>query len=122
MLNTRRLKLILGCYWLGLFGIMHTPKGPFPAPLLFPHQDKVVHFFGYAILAGLTAAAAAWPTGGKWYGRWLLIFAAYAAFDELTQPLVGRHADVLDWAADIAGVALVFIPASRLSRRRGAHG
>jgi VanZ family protein len=29
--------------------------------------------------------------------------AVYGAFDELTQIPVGRHADVADWFADVAG-------------------
>ncbi|MFN9941664.1 MAG: VanZ family protein [bacterium] len=35
---------------------------------------------------------------------WATIFAsAYAAFDEYSQPAVGRTADVLDWVADSVG-------------------
>jgi VanZ family protein len=36
----------------------------------------------------------------------LLILALYGAFDEQTQKLVGRHCDLRDWFADMAGAAL----------------
>ena len=42
----------------------------------------------------------------------ILVMAAYGAFDELTQPLVGRTAAWADWGADVLGavVAAVFWP------------
>ncbi len=41
--------------------------------------------------------------------RWAVTFAALAVFavlDEITQPLVGRHTELLDGVADILGVAI----------------
>ena len=34
------------------------------------------------------------------------LLAAFGAFDELTQPLVGRDCDMLDWCADVTGTLL----------------
>jgi VanZ family protein len=54
-----------------------------------------------------------------------IALAAFGAVDEITQPLFGRTADVLDWAADCAGIAvgllLVAITSSAWGRgsRRG---
>ena len=34
------------------------------------------------------------------------IVAAHGILDEVTQPIVGRNADVLDWCADMVGATL----------------
>ena len=85
---------------------MHTPK-PQGISIHIGHIDKVLHFGGYALLAGLCAAYAR-RSGAhltrRWYVKWMLILAAYAAADEYLQPFVNRTADLLDWVADVAGV------------------
>lgn len=102
-------------YWLLLFALTHWPKDRLPDTPRIPASDKVVHFLGYAILAALLlwaaqTAAETWPRwrgGACWLRRGAMLVLAvvlvYGVFDELTQPLVGRTADVLDWVADAAG-------------------
>lgn len=46
-----------------------------------------------------------------------MIFGVYAALDELTQPLVARDAEVLDWCADMAGTAVGLLVAAWLAQR-----
>jgi VanZ family protein len=104
----------------------HYPK---PEQLLgrYGHADKLLHFVAYFLLA-VFVAAAVWGAG-LWSRRTALIvaiaLAAFGAVDEITQPLFGRTADVLDWAADCAGIAvgilLVAITSSAWGRgsRRG---
>jgi VanZ family protein len=71
-----------------------------------PGDDKTAHVLAYALLAFLIwqfRAARARPIrAGFVLKAWGLV-AAYATVDELTQPLVGRSADIYDWLADLAG-------------------
>lgn len=85
----------------------HYPR---PEQLLgrYGHADKLLHFVAYFLLA-VFVAMAAWGAG-RWSWRAALAvaiaLAAFGAGDEITQPLFGRTADVLDWAADCAGIAV----------------
>ena len=72
-------------------------------------SDKLLHFGAYAGLAFLLAMA--WETStGRLNGRHLrLLWAAIAMFamlDEVTQLLVRRDAELLDWTADAIGAAV----------------
>lgn len=49
--------------------------------------------------------------------RLLMIVGVYAALDELTQPLVARDAEVLDWCADMVGTAAGLLVAAWLAQR-----
>lgn len=82
---------------------------------LFPHDDKVFHFFVYAVLAFLAARDLK-----KERPLWTLkqvVFAAaifatlYGGSDELHQAMIpSRHASILDFLADGCGsIAGVFI-------------
>lgn len=109
-------------YWLGIFLLTHWPRiEDFPRPSwLFPHFDLVVHFCLYA---GWTAACVwmlagegRWPRRGA--GRWVAAGgAAYGIFDELTQHLVGRGAEVGDFLADMTGVVMALLLLGWWSRR-----
>ncbi len=117
------LRIIWIVYWVALFVVMHTPK-PDRVRLPASHLDKVIHFGVYAVLAALCAMVAG--HGGrkltfKWYFAWTLIFASYAAADELLQPLVNRSASLWDWLADLAGVIVAFAVIAWRSRRRQIH-
>jgi VanZ family protein len=85
----------------------HYPK---PEQVLgrYGHADKLLHFVAYFLLA-VFVAAAVWGAG-RWSWRAMLAvavaLAAFGAGDEITQPLFGRTADVLDWVADCAGIAV----------------
>ncbi len=79
----------------------------------FPHADKVVHaamYFGLAALVACSLAAwGGWDRPKAAIGTATLLWLSlgvYAAIDELTQPWVGRTADLLDWLADMGGVTL----------------
>jgi VanZ family protein len=110
-------------YWLAIFFMTHWPRiEDFPhPPWLFPQFDLVVHFCLYA------GWAAAWVWvligEGKWAGartaKWVALGgAAYSLFDEFTQLIVGRDAEIGDILADLAGVVVVLALASRWWRRR----
>ena len=100
---TYLLAIALVCYWLIAFAGTHIP---IPAGVI-PRGggDKVLHFGGYTILASLLMGlrASRGPFGWRSvFVRWAVL-ALYGAFDEVTQRLVGRHADVADWCADLLG-------------------
>lgn len=105
-----RLKILWGVYWLALFCVMHIPKQRLPG-VSIPYLDTAVHLSGYAVLALLGAAVAVRSNvllSRRWYVTWLMVYAAYAAGDELLQPYVNRTADVFDWLADVGGVLIGF--------------
>lgn len=98
-------------YWVVLFGLTHTPKLP-RVPIPMDRRSLVAHFIAYAglaLLCVLVRIARRPDLSIQWKLRWTAIFAAYAAADELLQPLFRRHADPLDWLADVAAVILVML-------------
>jgi VanZ family protein len=81
-------------------------------------SDKLIHFLAYGLLGGLLFLTL-WITRPQL--RYLpaialAILIAYAAFDELTQPIFGRDAAFDDWLADCAG-ALVAVAVLGLVRQ-----
>jgi VanZ family protein len=107
-------------WWLTMFALTHTPKPP-ESPVHIPYADKIAHFVMFAVLATLTSVVARRsnrPISTSWFIKWGVIFAVYALIDETTQPLVRRTADVMDWAADMGGVAFGFTVVSVFMRRR----
>lgn len=85
-------------------------------------SDKTLHFFAYAalgivftlwLLARGTRARNIIFTG-------VIFFPLYAAFDEITQPLVNRSADFYDWRMDMIGsigAMLVIVAAVAIFRK-----
>ena len=115
-------KLAFALFWLALFAGTHIPK---PPDVLPPSGgDKLAHFGGYMVLAFLLATA--WQLAGGILTRRHLVIAwiaviGYAAFDEVTQTLVGRDCEILDWVADAAGAAvglLLFVALRKLIASR----
>jgi len=109
--------------WICAFTATHIPASAAPE---LPAGDAALHavgYFGLTALFVLTLAA---------YGRArrrrivtaVVTMAAYAAFDELTQPLVSRYAAWGDWLADFVGAAAAVAATEVLfglwARRRGA--
>jgi VanZ family protein len=92
--------------WVFLFIMTHIPRVP---DLGLPKDsDKVIHLVSYftlAMLGGRVAMLNRRRFDRAWFTKWVLIYALYAAFDELTQPMVGRVADWSDWIADVIGAA-----------------
>lgn len=120
------LTIALVLYWLVAFLGTHLPVR-IPAGVVERGGDKLLHFVGYSILASLLMGLRASRGPFGWYSiimRWIVL-ALYAAFDEVTQLLVGRHADVADWFADLIGsccglgfvVLLVRVCSVRLVKR-----
>lgn len=93
-------------YWVCLFVSTHIPL---PEKILSGHHaDKVAHFVAYFVL---TLFGGWWLRAGHSIRRitlvWLAaVFLAYGAFDETTQPFVGRSMTLGDWAADALGVMI----------------
>lgn len=96
---------LLAVYWLAIFAATHLPQAALPPSTL---GDKAEHFIAYGLLAVLLNL---WlihrfprlPMPWLWT---LCIAMAYGAIDELTQPIVNRHAALGDWIADATGAAL----------------
>jgi VanZ family protein len=105
-------------YWPLLFVSTHVPIDP---DVTLPGNDKSLHFVGYGILALLMGAVLItqkrtferrrFPFAGAFF-----LLSLYAAFDELTQRLVGRHCDLQDWLADVAGIAIGLFVAACISQ------
>lgn len=101
----RVLVAVLATYWISMYVGTHVPTLP---SVIAEHADKLLHSCAYGGLAFLLILA----IGSRWtitfrqlVFLWLLV-AGYGVFDEVTQPLVGRHADLVDWVADIFGAAI----------------
>lgn len=98
------LAILLIVYWTSLFVATHVP---IPKGMLRNGGDKVAHFLTYGFLSALMMAVRASQGSFGWksvMARFFLII-GYGAFDELTQLLVRRHADLIDWSADVVGTA-----------------
>ena len=106
---------LLAVYWLAMFIGTHWPTTP---QFIHGNSDKIWHFFAYAGLGAMCSAA--WALSRPTILARLalrhcllivLVVAVYGALDEITQPLVGRSCELLDWSADslgaCAGVAAV---------------
>jgi VanZ family protein len=96
----------VGC-WLLAFGLTHIPIEPRGAQRI-PHLDKIAHgamYFAISYLGGLRmrVRARSSPSVILW---WSLVYLIYGALDEITQPYAGREADLADWVADTAGIAV----------------
>lgn len=70
--------------------------------------DKLMHFVAYGLLGGLAAATllAYGRSDARSLARMIVVLAVAAIFDELTQPLFGRNAEVLDWVYDCIGLTV----------------
>ncbi len=101
----RVLIAVLATYWISMYVGTHVPTLP---SVIAEHADKLLHCCAYGGLAFLLilAIGSRQPiTFRQLVFVWFLV-AGYGVFDEVTQPLVGRHADLVDWVADIFGAAI----------------
>jgi VanZ family protein len=123
----------LVAYVIAMVFSTHTPVEQDLFPYTdWPGRDKVAHvglYCGLSFLlalvlalrnayrglrAGLSATQCSWIAAGV---------AIYAAVDEFTQPWTGRDRDLLDWIADVVGMALglaLFAFVERYRQRRRA--
>jgi len=97
----------VGCWCTG-FILTHVPIEPGGA-IRIPHLDKVGHvalFFFITYLGGVRLhVRSGRGSVGAWIA-WAMIYLCYGVFDEVTQSLTGRDADLNDWLFDVLGVAL----------------
>src|SRR5688572_11442793 len=100
----RLLWAVLALYWVAMFVGTHVPPDDRPRG---PGHDKLMHFTAYAGLGLLMGAALRASYPGRHRLLWLIlpVGAAYGIADELLQPLVRRSAELLDWTADVGGLA-----------------
>ena len=97
---------LLAVYWIALFTMTHLPGDPVTTHVGV--RDKSAHTMAFALLATLVAwvvLLARRRFGLREAMACGLGLALYAAFDELTQPIVGRSCDIYDWGADLIGIA-----------------
>ena len=91
-----------------LWPINQPPPGP-------DGSDKVVHLIAFAALAFPLARTGRFGLVPVFVGA-----SAFGGIIEITQPSFGRNAEMQDWIADIAGVALG-IASALLYRRLRKH-
>lgn len=90
--------------------LMPTEQLP---PQVFNIWDKAQHAAGFLALTGFGLLAYGMPT---W--RWAMVMGVYGAGIEIAQAASGwRTGDVLDWLADMSGVALALLAHTALFRR-----
>lgn len=99
------LAAVLIAYWLCMFAGTHMPRVP---RVLAERSDKLLHAIAYGGLSVLllTCWICRKPITFRSVTRLWLLIGCYAAFDEITQPLVGRRADFADWIADVTGATI----------------
>ena len=100
-----------------LFGL--SSLSSIPGSNLFPHEDKVGHFFLYGVMgAALARAHRVLGRGRAPHWALLTMGLAYGALDELHQSFVpGRDPDIHDWVVDGIAVALWYAATLYLARR-----
>ena len=117
ILHRRLVLIVCLIVWAGAVIATHIPVDRLPHSGI---SDKLLHAAGYFVLAGVL-----WLTlrvhGVSGAKRIVCIFfamVAYAAIDEMTQPLVGRDDSIGDWLADVIGAttSLIFLELLSLGR------
>ncbi|QEF98074.1 VanZ like family protein [Stieleria maiorica] len=115
--------IALAVYWSALFLGTHLPAGIDVGPQV---SDKLKHFGGYFGLAVLCCYVTQSPANDPRRSAWrflgvIVVLAAYACIDELTQAFSpGRHPDVLDALADLAGIMTavgLYVVSRQIARR-----
>ena len=113
--------LTLALYVCVAVTLTHMPHPPQQAERVW---DKELHACGYAAYGVLLyiAIGLTWPRQRRAWLLAILIMAAFAATDELTQPYFGRDCDIRDWLADMTGVcaAVAVLALLRLAFARPA--
>jgi len=103
-------------FWAALLIAFTVAIWPNAIPLPGNPSDKLQHLIAFAGLTALAAAA---------YPRTRLVkiaigMAVYGALVEIVQsiPALNRQAELLDWVADIAGIALTLAALALLRRAK----
>jgi VanZ family protein len=111
-------RIALPIYWVALIAATHYPRVPLPQDI--SNSDKIAHFGAFGLLAVLLwrfFATRALTNASVWIAAAVLV--PYAALDEYTQQFVGRHSDIADWIADVAGIVVVLAIVELRRRTRG---
>jgi VanZ family protein len=117
----RLLAVATGVYTAVLLFATHHPR---PGDLVgdLVHRDKTLHFTAYGLLGLLVASTLVAAGRASWRSLVVaaVLLAAFAAADEVTQPLFGRSTETLDWVFDSVGIAAGFtlVAAARLAAGR----
>ncbi len=101
-----------------------SSQSSIPAPMLFTHQDKLIHLGAYFIMGIL-----AWRFFYDYFDKpktvailSLCFCSLYGVSDEWHQYYVpGRETDVLDWMADTLGASIA-LAAIQLGKKRVSDG
>ena len=82
--------------------LSHFPQDSIPSPLEISGFDKLEHVFAYGVITLLFILSL--RNSSTLLSTLLLFFAVLGVttFDELTQPLVSRTANLTDWLGDIS--------------------
>ena len=109
----------LGTYWPMIFVATHLPR---PPHMQVFGRDVTLHFMAYLFLTLLFWWARHHRLKPHWLSRnvysVIAIIMVYAAADEYLQIFVNRHADVIDWVADVAGCLTALVILTLLRRCR----
>lgn len=116
-------RLLIGC-WILMFFMTHwpdlsrfEPEGGWP----IPDFDRFVHFGMYAVWGSLWWLIILVSRGSvsRSVIGWVFVGgAAWAAFDEWTQAIVGRTPDIVDFACDMGGLLASLVVFRLYVRRR----
>ena len=120
--HRRSLRWALAVVWASFFTLTHVPIAPVLRSLSISLKDVVLHATGYAVLGAVLSLTliAHGRRGLPLAALVAAVLAAYGAFDELTQPLVGRDAALDDWLADVLGAVVAGAIAGVLTRRQAS--
>ena len=110
-ITRRHRRIVQACcvtFWIAAMIATHIPAGRLPHMSV---SDKFLHAACYFVLAAMFWLTLwAYEVGRP--SRIAYVFfaaSAYAAIDEMTQPLVGRVDSLGDWAADAFGAAVALV-------------
>ena len=88
-----------------LLTLTHIPNEVLPRALQRSMLDKVEHAVAYGLIAILFLCSLRRPVRPLLVLIVGVVLAVVGALDEITQPLVNRHASIIDYASDVVGIA-----------------
>jgi len=108
-----------------VLSLTHIPQAALPRVLQHTLFDKFEHLAAYGIVALLFVLSLRSPVRPLPLLGILLALALIGALDEITQPLVNRQASIMDYMADVIGIALASVfallrrpPKTRVEQQR----
>jgi VanZ family protein len=89
-----------------VIGLTHIPQEVLSRVFRANPFDKVEHIVAYGVVAAFLFLSLRRPVHPVLFLAVLAALAVVGALDETTQPLVNRQASIIDYGADLVGVAL----------------